>query len=77
MQQVKTNEDDKIFSFVREKDNSKVFVVFNLSPESQKIEINDSIISGSYKDFFDNKKVVLASKYNIELTAWGYKVYTK
>ncbi len=67
----------RYFHLLEKKDNSKVFVVFNLSPESQKIEINDSIISGSYKDFFDNKKVVLASKYNIELTAWGYKVYTK
>ena len=77
MQRVKTNKDDNIFSFVREKENNKVFVVFNLSPESQKIEINDDKISGSYKDFFDNKNVILASKYNIELSAWGYKIYTK
>ena len=77
MQRVKTNKDDNIFSFVREKENNKVFIVFNLSPESQKIEINDDKISGSYKDFFDNKNVILASKYNIELSAWGYKIYTK
>ena len=77
MQRGKTNKDDNIFSFVREKENNKVFVVFNLSPESQKIEINDDKISGSYKDFFDNKNVILASKYNIELSAWGYKIYTK
>ena len=77
MQHVKTNKDDKIFSFVREKDNNKVFVVFNLSPESQIIEINDNNISGNYKDFFDNKNIELTSKYNIELPAWGYKVYTK
>ncbi len=77
MKRVKTNKDDKIFSFVREKENNKVFAIFNLSPESQKIEIYDDNASGNYKDFFDSKKITLTSKYNIELPAWGYKVYTK
>jgi cyclomaltodextrinase len=77
MKRVKTNKDDKIFSFVREKENNKVFAVFNLSPENQKIEISNDVISGSYKDFLDDKKISLTSEYSIELPAWGYKVYTK
>ncbi len=47
---------------LEKKDNNKVFVVFNLSPESQKIEINDDNISGSYKDFFENKNITLSPK---------------
>lgn len=77
MKRVKTNKDDKIFSFVREKENNKVFAVFNLSPESQKVEINNDIISGNYKDFSDDKKIILTSEYSTELPAWGYKVYVK
>ena len=77
MERVKTNKDDKIFSFVRKKENNKVFAIFNLSPENQKIEINNNLISGSYKDFFDDKKILLSSAYNVELPAWGYKVYIK
>ncbi len=77
MEMIKTNNDEKIFSFVREKDNNKVFAVFNLSPEHQKIEINDKRIEGSYKDFFKNKNERLASGYNIDLPAWGYKIYVK
>ncbi len=77
MERVKTNNDDKIFSFVREKGNDKVFVVFNLSPGKQKVEINDDKITGSYKDFFSNNNLSLKSNYNSELPAWGYKVFVK
>ena len=77
IERIETNKDDKIFSFLREKENNKVFAVFNLSPEDQKIEISNDIISGGYKDFLDDKEILLTSEYSIELPAWGYKVYTK
>ena len=77
MERVKTNNDDKIFSFVREKGNEKIFVVFNLSPDNQKVEINDDKIAGSYKDFFSKTNLQLKSNFNADLSAWGYKVFVK
>ncbi len=77
MERVKTNNDDKIFSFVRQKDNNKVFVVFNLSPEKQNVVINNIKITGDYKDFFNNENLSLESNYNTELQPWGYKVYVE
>ena len=77
MERVKTNNDDKIFSFVREKGNEKIFVVFNLSPDNQKVEINDDKIAGSYKDFFSKTNLQLKSNFNADLPAWGYKVFVK
>jgi cyclomaltodextrinase len=77
MERVKTNNDDKIFSFVREKGNEKIFVVFNLSPDNQKVEINDDKIIGSYKDFFSKTNLQLKSNFNADLPAWGYKVFVK
>jgi cyclomaltodextrinase len=77
IERIETNKDDKIFSFLREKENNKVFAIFNFSPEDQKIEISNDIISGGYKDFLDDKEILLTSEYSIELPAWGYKVYTK
>jgi cyclomaltodextrinase len=77
MERVKTNDDSKIFSFIREKGNDKLFVVFNLSPENQKVEINDDKITGSYKDFFNNNNLSLGSKFDTDLPAWGYKVFVK
>jgi cyclomaltodextrinase / maltogenic alpha-amylase / neopullulanase len=77
MERVKTNNDDKIFSFVREKGNDKVFVIFNLSPENQKVEIADNSISGNFKDFFNNKNISIKSNFTIELPPWGYKVLVR
>ena len=77
MERIKTNNDDKIFSFIREKDNNKVFAVFNLSAQNQNIKINDNRIEGNYKDLFTSKTNSLTSGYNIELPAWGYKIFVK
>ncbi len=77
MERVKTNNDDYIFSFVRQKDNNKVFVVFNLSPAKQNVVINNIKITGNYKDFFNNENLSLKSNYSTELKPWGYKVYVE
>ena len=77
MERVKTNNDEKIFSFIREKDNKKVFAIFNLSAQDQKIEINDNRIEGTFKDFFADKNNSIASEYRIELPAWGYKIFVE
>ncbi|MEJ2613983.1 MAG: alpha-amylase family glycosyl hydrolase [Ignavibacteriaceae bacterium] len=77
MKRVKTNNDDKIFSFIREKDNNKVFAIFNLSAQNQNIKINDNKIEGTYKDLFADQSNSLTSDYNIELPAWGYKIFVK
>ena len=77
MERVKTNNDDKIFSFIREKDNNKVFAVFNLSAQNQSIKINDNKIEGTYRDLFTDQSSSITSGYNIKLPAWGYKIFVK
>ena len=77
MERIKTNNDDKIFSFVREKDNSKLFAIFNLSAQNQNIKIDGKKIEGTYKDLFTDKSNSLTSDYNLELPAWGYKIFVK
>ncbi len=77
MERVKTNNDDKIFSFIREKENNKIFAIFNLSAQNQNIKINDNKIEGTYKELFAAQNSSLTSEYNIELPAWGYKIFMK
>lgn len=77
MDRVKTNNDDDIFSFVREKDNNKVFAVFNLSDQNRNIKIDDNKIKGTYKDLFADQSNSFISNYNVELPAWGYKIFVK
>ncbi|MFZ0456288.1 MAG: alpha-amylase family glycosyl hydrolase [Ignavibacteriaceae bacterium] len=77
MERIKTNNDDKIFSFVREKDNNKIFAIFNLSAQNQNIKVNDNKIEGTYKDLFADRNNSLSSDFNIELPSWGYKIFVK
>jgi cyclomaltodextrinase / maltogenic alpha-amylase / neopullulanase len=77
MKRVKTSNDDNIFSFIRKKEDYKVFTIFNLSAQDQKIKINNDTIKGEYKDFFANKKISVGADFNIDLPPWGYKVFVK
>lgn len=77
MQRINTNDDSKIFAFVREKEGNKVFAVFNLSPGKINIEINDETISGKYKKLFSRKDSSFKDSYKAELPAWGYEVFIK
>ena len=77
MIRIKTNDDSRIFAFVREKDNNKVFAVFNLSPGKFKAELTGSEIGGNYKELFSGKKLNIKNKINIEMNPWDYKVFIK
>ena len=77
MERLKTNNDKNIFAFLREKDNNKIFAIFNLSAENQKIDINDKRIEGSYKDLFTGKNNLLTDECDVNLPAWGYRILIK
>lgn len=77
MKRIKTNDDENIFAFVREKNDNKIAAVFNLSAEQKKIIINDEIFAGNYRDLFSNEELTLSSEYKGNLPAWGYKVFVK
>ena len=77
LERINTNDDNSIFAFVREKDGNKIFAVFNFSPESKKVEINDSKIAGSYKQLFSENGLNVENEFSNELGAWEYKVFYK
>ena len=77
MIQVPNNEPKKIFSFVRQNDRDKVFAVFNLSDQPQKIKFKDALYLGWYRDFSSGEKVQLMAETELVLAPWAYKVYVK
>lgn len=53
---LKTSADDKIFSYIRKNGEVEVLVVLNLSKEAVEFTIDDSQLSGSFKNIFDQSE---------------------
>jgi 1,4-alpha-glucan branching enzyme len=69
--------DNQIYAFVREKDASKIIVIVNLSNKNAKINLKNSLLTGSYKGIFDGKNIELNGALELNLKSWGYEVYVR
>jgi cyclomaltodextrinase / maltogenic alpha-amylase / neopullulanase len=77
MKFIRTNNDD-VLVFVREKRNSKVLAVFNLSDKNISVNLSDKLIAGRYLNLFErNKKMKLSNEINLNLAPWQYIIYFK
>lgn len=74
VQKIRTEVDDKVYAFYREREENRVVVFVNLSDASQSITINNPKIAGSYSNIFANSTTELTEQMNIQLGAWEYLV---
>ena len=74
---IETNNDDKIFAFVRKNGGDEVLAILNLSAEIIILEIFNDILNGRFINVFDKDVIDLSEKQNIELQPWNYLVYEK
>jgi len=65
-----------VYSFVRHKDGQKVFVITNLSGDTQNITLRSKELSGTYYDLFNGKKATFSNNQRMTLKPWDYKVFT-
>ncbi len=77
MDMISSPDNKKIFSFVREKDNDKIFVVFNFTSEEQNFKAESNKIDGEYYNLLTGEKVKLKSSAEFNLKPWGYKFFVK
>jgi len=75
LQRVLTTNNPAIFAFVRQKDECKVFAVFNLTNQEQTITIQGTLYPGNYRNVFTDDSVTFSENAVITLPAWGYKVF--
>ncbi len=68
---------DKVFSFVRQNDADKVFVVINFSDQPQTVTFKDSLYHGKYTNYFEGPPVELDAAAKLNLKPWGYQVFVK
>jgi glycosidase len=77
MEMIKTNKDNKVFCFSREKEGNSVLVFLNLSKKAQAIKPVPDKFNGEYTDYFANQKSTLPLADSLRLEPWGYKVFVK
>ena len=70
-------DDKSVYSFIREKGNSKVFVIFNLTDKPVSTTLKNKKISGDYTDLFTGKEVQFSNSKNFNLKPWDYKFFIK
>ena len=61
-------------AYIRQKVNSKVLVVINLSGHNQFAHLNDLQLEGHYHEIFSDERFTIYDDYYFNLGPWGYKV---
>ena len=72
---VSTTADDKVFAFIRTKNDDRVFAVFNLSDQATSFDLGSADANGIYKDIFTNEEVSIEVNSSFELDAWAYRIF--
>ena len=66
----------KVFSFVRDKDGDRIFAVFNLSGDKQRVTFKENLHHGRYKDFETGRAVTVDAATQLQLAPWSYRLLT-
>jgi len=77
MVKIRTNKDNKVFAFYREKDENRVVVFLNLSKKNVAVKPVLGNLNGDYSDYFANIKTVFPLTDSLRLEPWGYKVFVR
>ena len=77
MEMIKTNKDNKVFCFYREKDENRVIVFLNLSKKNLAVKPEMANLSGEYKDYFNGNVIPLPLADSIRLGPWDYRVFIR
>lgn len=74
---LKTNVDDKVLCYVREKNNQYTLVVLNLTKEQQNVTIDDKVLKRikNFNNIFDLKQASPKNGDTFQLEPWGYLVF--
>ena len=75
LQRVLTTDNPSIFAFIREKDNHRVFEIFNCTDDERTFILQGNLYTGYYRDSFTNDSVYFFENAEVTLPAWDYKVY--
>ncbi len=74
---VKTDNDEAVFAFTRQKDGDTIFVVLNLSGTALSVTLSGNDYVGTFVNAFDGKQATFVEGYKLQLAPWEFLVYSK
>jgi hypothetical protein len=74
---VVNNAPARVFSFVRQDDNDKVFGVFNFSEDPVTVSFRGALPHGKYRAFNSGDPVTIGNGFELQLPAWSNRVFVK
>ena len=77
MIEIENNAKDCLMTFVREKEDSRVYVIMNLSPYTIHADFNNGIYAGNYKNAITGEDVLLPVHLEYDIKPWGYTILHK
>jgi glycosidase len=75
MERISTSADTAVFSFIREKEGDRVFVLANLTGQVQECKLKGTSFAGKYKEWFLEEEATFEKGATVRLKPWEYKVY--
>jgi glycosidase len=75
MVEVKVEGSDRLFSFVRENQKEKVFVVLNFSSSTQNISFKRGPQTGVFTELLTGSSFTCEESTQLEIEPWGYRVF--
>ena len=75
LQRVLTTDNPSVFAFVRQKDDSKIFEVLNLTNQEKTFTLQGNLFTGYYRNAFTNDSVMFSENAEMTLPAWSYRLY--
>lgn len=75
---LKTDRDDKVFSYLRRNSGKEVLVILNMSHDGPlSFSFNDDQLSGNFKNVFTGEERKFSNDEKMEMKAWEYLVFEK
>jgi alpha-amylase len=69
------NPEMPVWAYLREMNGEKVLVLLNFNEREQRIQLRDEKAFGNAVEVFSDSKATLTADAEIEIPAWGYRVY--
>jgi alpha-amylase len=77
MVRIATDNPQSVYAFFREKENSRVVVMLNLTKKNTALKTLPESLNGEYVEFFNGNKASFPLNDSIRFEPWGYKVFIK